>query len=73
MSVKMTKIQELEAELKVYVSECARMRKVAEIAVKVSGEIDVARITRQAQEDAERYEAEIARLRDELGHKQGHH
>jgi len=48
MSVKMTKIQELEAELKVYVSECARLRKVAEAAVKESGEVDVARVTRQA-------------------------
>lgn len=48
MSVKMTKIQELEAELKVYVGECARMRKVAEAAVKGSGEVDVARVTRQA-------------------------
>ena len=55
MSMKMTKIQELETELRMYVGECMRMRRMTETAVKMSGEIDLNRLTRRAREDSERY------------------
>ena len=51
----MTKIQELETELRMYVGECMRMRRMTETAVKMSGEIDLNRLTRRAREDSERY------------------
>ena len=40
MSMKLTKIQEIECELRVYVTECLRLRKVTEDAIKISGEFD---------------------------------
>jgi len=44
MSTKLTKIQELEAELRMYIKECHRLRKISEHAIKVSGEIDLKRL-----------------------------
>jgi len=40
-NLKLTKIKELEAELKEYMNECLRMRQIADRAIKMSGEIDL--------------------------------
>ncbi len=39
-SFKTTKFKEIEAEAKAYMNECARLRKLTEHAIKVSGEIE---------------------------------
>ena len=44
MNMKLTRVQELEAELRAYVGECQRLRKMAVNSVKMSGEIDLIRI-----------------------------
>lgn len=44
MSIKLTKVQELEAELRMYIKECKRLRKISQHAIKVSGEIDIKRM-----------------------------
>jgi|LauGreDrversion4_2_1035121.scaffolds.fasta_scaffold381870_1 hypothetical protein len=44
MSLKLTKVHELESELRTYVAECHRLRSITEHAVKLSGEIDLARM-----------------------------
>ena len=48
MSMKMTKIQELEQELKMYIGECLRLRKISERAIKLSGEIELENIQKNA-------------------------
>jgi hypothetical protein len=56
MNSRFSKIQELETELKAYVAECMRLRKMTENAIKLSGEIDVMKIQRQALEKARSYD-----------------
>jgi hypothetical protein len=48
MSARVTKIGELEAELRVYSQECQRLRRMTERAILASGEIDVKQIERKA-------------------------
>lgn len=66
MSMKLTKISELETELRMYAAECQRMRVLCERAVKMSGEIDLKRIERRAAEDKKRYERDMAEMKREL-------
>jgi hypothetical protein len=66
MSLKLTKLQELQQELLVYGEECRRLRTIAGRAIQRSGEIDVERIRRQALEDRERLEARINDLEREV-------
>jgi hypothetical protein len=42
--MKLTKIQELESELRIYVAECLRLRKIAQQAIHVSGEVELERL-----------------------------
>jgi hypothetical protein len=67
MSLKLTKLQELQQELLAYGEECRRLRTIAGRAVQRSGQIDVERIRRQALEDRERLEARINDLEREIG------
>lgn len=41
MNTKLTKIQELEAELRMYIQECKRLRNISKKAIIASGEIDL--------------------------------
>ena len=41
-------MKELEIESKAYMQECVRLRGITEHAIKMSGEIDLDRITKQA-------------------------
>lgn len=62
MSMKLTKIQEIEAELKIYIAECNRLRGIAERAVKLSGEIDVKRIQTNANDQINRANNQLSSL-----------
>ena len=42
--IKSTKIKELEIDLRTYMQECSRLRKIAEHSIRLSGEIDLKRM-----------------------------
>ena len=66
MSMKLTKINELENELRMYAAECQRMRVLCERAVKMSGEIDLKRLERRLANDRHRYEKDVSELKKEV-------
>ncbi|TNV85398.1 hypothetical protein FGO68_gene15267 [Halteria grandinella] len=67
MSMKLTKLKELETELRLYVAECLRLRKITEQAVRLSGEIDLQRLERQLVQERERYEGLVRNMRSDIG------
>jgi len=66
MSMKLTKLKELETELRLYVAECLRLRKITQQAVALSGEIDLSRMHRQVANDRDRYEDLLRNLKGDL-------
>lgn len=66
MSMKLTKLKELETELRLYVAECLRLRKITQQAVALSGEIDLSRMQRQLANERERYEGLLRGLKGDL-------
>ena len=45
-NLKSTKMRETDIQLKMYMSECIRLRAITENAIKASGEIDMGKIQR---------------------------
>jgi len=66
MDVKSTKIKELQQEVKTYQGECVRLRKLAESAIEMTGEIEVKREMRRSQQEAASWKEEVDRLKGDL-------
>lgn len=55
--IKSTKIKELEIDLRTYMQECSRLRKIAEHSIRLSGEIDLKRMQQINYQQAMEYQA----------------
>ena len=64
MTQKYTKLQELEAELQVYQSECVRLRVLLQQSISRSGELDLNRLRVQSEQQITEYRELAEQLRD---------